>query len=147
MACQAFTFFGKLPPQIRIKIYIFAKPPRTVSLGLVKVSYDEWLAQCWESKPQGRFTWVRWDHLGDYLIRSITQIPALLYTCKESREELGNYGYKVTFAYTRSPGKRGPRMWFNYHRDALYLPLHHWTCDEPSYNPCKRDHESEKVIY
>lgn len=44
-------------------------------------------------------------------------IPPLLHTCAESRTTLQNYGYQLTFS-TRT---HGPRTWFHFDRDSLYI--------------------------
>ncbi|KAF5670485.1 hypothetical protein FHETE_4392 [Fusarium heterosporum] len=66
-----------------------------------------------------------WHLIREGYIYSNAPIPSLLHTCRESRAELKHAGYALTFR-TRSAG---PRTWFNYTRDHLYLeeydPL--WT--------------------
>ncbi|WAO86360.1 Hypothetical protein NCS54_00363200 [Fusarium falciforme] len=58
-----------------------------------------------------------WEFARRCHLYSHTPIPALLHTCAESRIMLINMGYKLAFR-TRSSG---PRIWFNFDRDTLYL--------------------------
>ncbi|KAG8671107.1 hypothetical protein FPOAC2_04430 [Fusarium poae] len=146
MACQTFECFGKLPPEIRIQIYLLATPPRAVSLGLVTIPYDEWLrGYCKRGRSQPGSIWTKqlwnYDSQSD-LLGSITQIPALLHTCKESREELINHGYELTFATSR-----GPRTWFNYRQDALCLPFALWTCPQIRHTFCLHGQRSDERLY
>jgi len=67
-----------------------------------------WLVQ----HPQLAFEFARKSYL-----YSRTAIPPLLHTCSESRRVLMRYGYTLSFA-TRT---HGPRTWFCYRHDVLYL--------------------------
>lgn len=67
-----------------------------------------WLVQ----QPELAFQFTRKSYL-----RSKTLVPPLLHTCAESREALTRYGYELTFG-TRT---HGPRTWFCYRHDTLYL--------------------------
>jgi len=67
-----------------------------------------WLVQ----QPELAFQFARESYL-----RSTTAIPPLLHTCAESRQVLMRYGYELTFG-TRT---HGPRTWFCYRHDVLYL--------------------------
>ncbi|VUC27801.1 unnamed protein product [Clonostachys rosea] len=49
---------------------------------------------------------------------SETPIPAFLHVCRESREILRRWGYRLAFG-TRS---HAPRTWFHFERDILYAP-------------------------
>lgn len=49
---------------------------------------------------------------------SVAAVPPLLNVCAESRQALKKIGYRLAFA-TRTAG---PRTWFNYKLDLLYLP-------------------------
>ncbi|KAF4993602.1 hypothetical protein FGRMN_6320 [Fusarium graminum] len=60
---------------------------------------------------------VAWHFVRKGYIYSNAPIPPLLHTCRESRTELKQAGYELTFR-TRSAE---PRTWFNYTRDHLYL--------------------------
>ncbi|RSL50832.1 hypothetical protein CEP53_008654 [Fusarium sp. AF-6] len=60
---------------------------------------------------------VAWEFARTGYLFSRAPIPALLHTCTESRLELINMGYQLAFQ-TRS---RGPRTWFNFDQDTLYL--------------------------
>jgi hypothetical protein len=71
---------------------------------------------CWlANQPRVAWELVRESHL-----YSKAPIPALLHTCAESRAELMSCGYRLSFR-TRS---NGPRTWFNFERDVLYIDLH-----------------------
>jgi len=67
-----------------------------------------WLVQ----QPELAFQFARSSYL-----RSTTAIPPLLHTCSESRQVLIRYGYELAFG-TRTCG---PRTWFCYRHDVLYL--------------------------
>ncbi|KAF5023221.1 hypothetical protein F66182_4729 [Fusarium sp. NRRL 66182] len=58
-----------------------------------------------------------WRFMRESYLYSEAPIPALLHTCSESRDELLRKGYQLAFR-TRS---YGPRTWFNYDRDILFL--------------------------
>ncbi|TAQ87202.1 hypothetical protein B7494_g4447 [Chlorociboria aeruginascens] len=58
----------------------------------------------WETTRQGRW-------------RSSSPIPVLLYVCRESRDLLQAYGYKIAFS-TRTAKAQ---TWFNFSEDYLYL--------------------------
>ncbi|KAI1104749.1 hypothetical protein F4804DRAFT_176739 [Jackrogersella minutella] len=65
-----------------------------------------------ENYPDVAFDLIR----GSYLY-SEAPIPTLLHTCHESRQMLMSYGYRIAFS-TRT---RGPRTWFHFGRDRLYI--------------------------
>jgi hypothetical protein len=71
---------------------------------------------CWlANQPK-----VAWELVRQGYLYSKAPIPALLHTCSESRAELMNCGYQLSFR-TRS---NEPRTWFNFERDVLYIDLH-----------------------
>ncbi|KAE8444938.1 hypothetical protein EG329_014065 [Mollisiaceae sp. DMI_Dod_QoI] len=54
-------------------------------------------------------------------------IPALLHTCRESRDTMKRAGYELTFRHRTA----GPRTWFNFHHDILYLSCReHRGCED-----------------
>ncbi|KAG8671109.1 hypothetical protein FPOAC1_004347 [Fusarium poae] len=126
MTAQTFTCFGQLPPELRIKIYLLATPPRAVTLKLSMTTSCEWEREYKEKNGAwpNSFQLEQWNKINDYYFRSCTTIPALLHTCRESRGELINHGYELTFTTVT----RGPRVWFNYRQDAIYVPLFSWSC-------------------
>lgn len=67
-----------------------------------------WLAE----KPE-----IAFELLRKTFLTSEAPIPALLHTCSESRRTLTEDGYELAFG-TRS---HGPRTWFHFGRDTLYL--------------------------
>ncbi|KAL2690108.1 hypothetical protein Neosp_004176 [[Neocosmospora] mangrovei] len=58
-----------------------------------------------------------WEFARRCSLYSNAPIPALLHTCKESRAALIKMGYKLAFRSRSS----GPRTWFNFDRDTLYM--------------------------
>ena len=88
-----------------------------------------WLAE----QPQVAFELIRKSYFF-----SEAPIPSVLHTCVESRQVLLKLGYQLAFS-TRS---HGPRTWFHFGRDRLYLAetsprayyyprhscYHSWTC-------------------
>ncbi|KAI1317482.1 hypothetical protein F5Y16DRAFT_392734 [Xylariaceae sp. FL0255] len=60
---------------------------------------------------------VAWEFVRSGFFYSCAPIPAMLQVCRESRQFLMDTGYELTFR-TRTCG---PRVWFNYKRDVLYL--------------------------
>ncbi|RSL61905.1 hypothetical protein CEP54_005985 [Fusarium duplospermum] len=60
---------------------------------------------------------IAWEFARRCHLFSNAPIPALLHTCTESRLVLINIGYQLTFRSRSS----GPRTWFNFDRDTLYL--------------------------
>ncbi|KAI1761210.1 hypothetical protein GGR53DRAFT_506421 [Hypoxylon sp. FL1150] len=62
--------------------------------------------------PTIAYQFLRKNHL-----YSTAPIPALLHTCRESREVLTRTGYRLAFG-TRN---HEPRTWFHYENDVLYL--------------------------
>jgi hypothetical protein len=53
-----------------------------------------------------------------YHFRSLSPIPALLHTCRESRRTMQLCGYELAFPFHRSIP---PSIWFNFKYDALHL--------------------------
>jgi len=90
--------FATLPPELRYMIYLLATPPRYVYL---RGRQDNPFL----SSSRVYFT-------------SGTQIPALLHTCRESRNYLIKQGYELTFQTPRCE----QRTWFNYNKDILIVP-------------------------
>ncbi|WYZ42047.1 hypothetical protein EsH8_V_000942 [Colletotrichum jinshuiense] len=60
---------------------------------------------------------IAWEFAREGYLYSQAPIPPLLHTCSDSRASLMRRGYELAFS-TRSAG---PRTWFNFHRDTLYL--------------------------
>ncbi|KAI0143885.1 hypothetical protein F4776DRAFT_675486 [Hypoxylon sp. NC0597] len=60
---------------------------------------------------------VAFELMRESYLYSKAPIPTLLHTCTESRKVLTDYGYRIAFS-TRT---RGPRTWFHFGRDRLYL--------------------------
>ncbi|KAF4487796.1 hypothetical protein FAGAP_11361 [Fusarium agapanthi] len=58
-----------------------------------------------------------WQLCREVSMYSTAPIPALLHTCRESRDVLIQGGYQLAFR-TRS---HGPRTWFNFDHDALFI--------------------------
>ncbi|KAI1139398.1 hypothetical protein F5Y05DRAFT_346586 [Hypoxylon sp. FL0543] len=64
-----------------------------------------------------------WDMTRSASLSSRAPIPAFLHVCTESRQMLQAYGYRLSFA-TRT---HGPRTWFHFGRDTLYITNHAWS--------------------
>ncbi|KAI1389899.1 uncharacterized protein F4822DRAFT_400142 [Hypoxylon trugodes] len=64
---------------------------------------------------------VAFNLIRDSYLYSEAPIPALLHMCVESRQFLMDFGYRLSFA-TRT---QGPRTWFHFDRDRLYLRERH----------------------
>lgn len=84
-----------------------------------------------------------------YALYSAAPIPPLLHTCAESRQLLIQHGYELAFR-TRSTG---PRTWFCFRDDTLYLPrLAHewndpdWRINEDSDNPGSWDLHLDDLV-
>ncbi|KAI0910465.1 hypothetical protein F4823DRAFT_589693 [Ustulina deusta] len=60
---------------------------------------------------------VAWEFLRIGAFYSTAPIPAMLHVTRESRQVLIDYGYELAFG-TRTCG---PRTWFNFKTDALYI--------------------------
>ncbi|OTA70372.1 hypothetical protein K449DRAFT_380416 [Hypoxylon sp. EC38] len=60
---------------------------------------------------------IAFELMRESYLYSKAPIPALLHACAESRQVLMDYGYRVVFS-TRT---HGPRTWFHFGRDRLYL--------------------------
>jgi hypothetical protein len=91
-------------------------------------SSTKWPYQPWNvSKlaPQISLDWLSehpefaWQFCREVCMYSSAPIPALLHTCRESRDDLIKRGYQLTFR-TRS---HGPRTWFNFDHDVLFISL------------------------
>lgn len=81
--------------------------------------------------PQTAWQFVRKGYL-----YSPAPIPVLLHTCSESRHALINRGYQLAFS-TRSSG---PRTWFNYDHDILFLSHEDiWETDHRILSGCQWD--------
>ncbi|KAF5658047.1 hypothetical protein FCIRC_13022 [Fusarium circinatum] len=103
-------------------------PPRTTQRTLerygfssTKSSYQPWTVT--KLAPQISLDWLSenpgyvWQLCREVSMYSTAPIPALLHTCRESRDVLIRRGYQLAFR-TRS---HGPRTWFNYDHDVLFL--------------------------
>ncbi|KAI2469493.1 hypothetical protein F4781DRAFT_218566 [Annulohypoxylon bovei var. microspora] len=118
LAYFAFNWGGRVPglapplTQMSLDSYGFTRQ---------KARYQPWIPT--SKTPEIPLHWL--DHHLDAafeLIReshlySEAQIPPLLHTCSESRKLLMDYGYQIAFS-TRT---RGPRTWFHFGRDRLYI--------------------------
>ncbi|KKZ66356.1 hypothetical protein EMCG_07857 [[Emmonsia] crescens] len=62
---------------------------------------------------------LAWHFTRESILYSTAPIPPLLHTCVESRQVLMDYGYELAFR-TRTAG---PRTWFCFRDDVLYLRL------------------------
>ncbi|KAF4435588.1 hypothetical protein FACUT_7070 [Fusarium acutatum] len=73
--------------------------------------------------PQISLDWLSenpayaWELCREVQLFSTAPIPALLHTCRESRDHLIKRGYQLAFR-TRS---HGPRTWFNFDTDVLFI--------------------------
>ncbi|KAF5548365.1 hypothetical protein FPHYL_9980 [Fusarium phyllophilum] len=81
--------------------------PWDVSKFAPQISLD-WLS---ENPPYA------WELCRKGQLFSNAPIPALLHTCRESRDHLINRGYQLAFR-TRS---HGPQTWFNFDTDVLFI--------------------------
>ncbi|KAF4465603.1 hypothetical protein FALBO_7549 [Fusarium albosuccineum] len=86
-----------------------------------KQRYQPWETSA--SAPEIPLHWLSerpdlaWEFMRESHLYSSAPIPALLHTWSESRAVLRSQGYELTFR-TRSTG---PRTWFNFKRDTLFL--------------------------
>ncbi|KAF5639004.1 hypothetical protein F52700_4274 [Fusarium sp. NRRL 52700] len=86
-----------------------------------KSAYQPWKVT--KLAPQISLDWLcenpdyAWQLCREVSMYSTAPIPALLHTCRESRDVLIQRGYQLTFR-TRS---HGPRTWFNFDHDVLFL--------------------------
>ncbi|KAF4955654.1 hypothetical protein FSARC_11802 [Fusarium sarcochroum] len=111
----SFNWRKQIPAQGRhrtLESYGFSsnKPPYTpweVSKSAPRICLY-WLAE----NPR-----IAWELARESYLYSKAPIPALLHTWSESRHELMQRGYQLSFR-TRSSG---PRTWFNYDRDILFI--------------------------
>ncbi|KAK2692567.1 hypothetical protein QWA68_007451 [Fusarium oxysporum] len=103
-------------------------PPRTTQRTLerygfssTKPAYQPWNVS--KLAPQISLDWLSenpgyaWQLCRKVHMYSTAPIPALLHTCRESRDDLIKRGYQLTFR-TRS---HGPRTWFNFDEDVLFI--------------------------
>ncbi|KAL4724217.1 hypothetical protein ACLX1H_008830 [Fusarium chlamydosporum] len=132
MAPQTFHLFCKLPLNVRCYIYLLATPPRAVWLHSRTETFSEFLDsgvlhESLERKRQllseyySRMAYFTFRK--SYFYTPENQVPVLLHTCRESRDALIRHGYELTFRTTTS----GPRIWFNYGRDALMFPEYYMS--------------------
>ncbi|KAF4979106.1 hypothetical protein FZEAL_4596 [Fusarium zealandicum] len=94
---ESFGFTGAKP----------LRPPWHPSASTPEIPID-WLVE---------FPELAWEFTREGFLYSRAPIPPLLHTCVESRCTLMRNGYKLAFR-TRSSG---PRTWFNFVRDTLFL--------------------------
>ncbi|KAJ4249806.1 hypothetical protein NW762_012149 [Fusarium torreyae] len=79
---------------------------------------------------------IAWEFAKEAYFYSQAPIPALLHTCRESRDHLIRRGYQLTFK-TRSSG---PRTWFNYDVDILFISLEDsWRIGHRVLSGCRWD--------
>ncbi|KAH7242730.1 hypothetical protein BKA59DRAFT_481245 [Fusarium tricinctum] len=115
------------------------------SLEAFGFSSSKPLYKPWEvkySSPQICLHWLArnpqtaWQLVRKGYLYSPAPIPALLHTCSESRHELIKRGYRLAFS-TRSSG---PRTWFNYDHDILFLSHEDlWQTDHRILSGCPWD--------
>ncbi|KAH7144796.1 hypothetical protein DER46DRAFT_80654 [Fusarium sp. MPI-SDFR-AT-0072] len=86
-----------------------------------KSAYQPWKVT--KLAPQISLDWLSgnpgyaWQLCREVSMYSTAPIPALLHTCRESRDDLIKRGYQLAFR-TRS---HGPRTWFNFDHDVLFI--------------------------
>ncbi|KAG9498428.1 hypothetical protein J7337_009233 [Fusarium musae] len=86
-----------------------------------KSPYQPWNVS--KLAPQISLDWLSenpayaWELCREGHMFSNAPIPALLHTCRESRDHLIKRGYQLAFR-TRS---HGPRTWFNFETDVLFI--------------------------
>ncbi|KAF5578140.1 hypothetical protein FPCIR_11717 [Fusarium pseudocircinatum] len=86
-----------------------------------KLAYQPWKAT--KLAPQMSLDWLSehpehaWQLCREVSMYSTAPIPALLHTCRESRDVLIQKGYQLAFR-TRS---HDPRTWFNFDHDVLFI--------------------------
>ncbi|CAG8975382.1 hypothetical protein HYALB_00009523 [Hymenoscyphus albidus] len=122
---KEFTLFRKLPAEIRVMIWKAAIQPRLVVIRDTKACRDHREGK----KTEGR----AWDY-----IFSTTPIPGPLFACKEARETMISWGYKLSFsrAYDRLSQAR---VWYKNDVDILYLaPLEPGAQNSSNYAPMWR---------
>ncbi|KUJ10128.1 uncharacterized protein LY89DRAFT_689956 [Mollisia scopiformis] len=93
---------GKLQTQLERFNFTSSYPRPEMPLHLLKDCSD--MVEVFDATRRG-YLW------------SSSPIPALLHTCKESRNAMQRAGYELTFRHRTS----GPRIWFNFNHDTLYL--------------------------
>ncbi|KAH7202377.1 hypothetical protein DER44DRAFT_787172 [Fusarium oxysporum] len=105
-------------------------PPRTTqrqsALERYGFSSNKSASQPWKVTklaPRISLDWLSvnpeyaWQLCREVSMYSTAPIPALLHTCRESRDDLIKRGYQLAFR-TRS---HGPRTWFNFDHDVLFI--------------------------
>ncbi|KAF4626126.1 hypothetical protein G7Y89_g12039 [Cudoniella acicularis] len=108
VAAKEFTLFPKLPLEIHTMIWKEAHPgARLVHAECTSIARAHLLQECQKINQEG------------YLYGS-SPIPALLHTCRESRQVLETCGYALSWGTRLSNNKDG-WVWFNFDHDALYL--------------------------
>ena len=116
-----FTCFGRLPTELRLQIWKYARPdPRVVRVSRSKNSLDipDWLKD--RTNP---IIEVPDKTIIDHFCRinySKTPIPAMLHACTESRQVALGW-YKLDFQSINAK----PRVYFDFDADYLYI-----GCDE-----------------
>ncbi|KAI0160189.1 hypothetical protein GGR57DRAFT_520380 [Xylariaceae sp. FL1272] len=71
---------------------------------------------------------IAWEFVRSGFLYSNAPIPVMLQVSRESRQVLIGHGYELAFC-TRT---HGPRIWFHFERDILYVPLSPYPSERPS---------------
>jgi hypothetical protein len=92
--------------------------------------------------------WVAFEFVRKKYLWSEAPIPPLLHVCRDSRRVLRDYGYQLAFA-TRS---HGPRTWFHFGRDRLYLERRPQLAEEykrlyDNARRCEDDDDEQSLHY
>ncbi|KAL3476090.1 hypothetical protein BJX99DRAFT_258800 [Aspergillus californicus] len=109
------------------------EPSTQPTLESFGVTSDQKPYQPWEpspSTPEIPVTWLEVNpgiassFIRESYLCSNAPIPGLLHTFSESRSVLQRWGYKLAFQTRRN----GPRTWFNFNRDILFIDKDENTC-------------------
>lgn len=114
LSAYKFTLFPQLPPELRLKVWLFAIPRQR----LVELKPDT-VIQNWAALG---FLGLVDPDTNIHSVRSPTPVPSMLHTCVESRTEMLKY-YKCTFGGRRWRG-REPQVYFDASVDILFLNCH-----------------------
>ncbi|CAG8957660.1 hypothetical protein HYFRA_00010527 [Hymenoscyphus fraxineus] len=117
-----FTYFTRLPKELRLKIWSFATPPGTIIKAKNELYIGEKLNYPLSHKDE-LWTWSA-SETTSYNRR----IPSLLHTCKESREEYLHCDsitrHHPTYLILVGPNSTGTEIrqfFFSYELDTVYL--------------------------
>lgn len=137
--------FGTMPVQLKLdpalahfafnwrwRIPRYSTQPTLESYGFTggKAPYRPWNPS--SATPEIPLNWlgtqprIAWELIREGYLYSKAPIPALLHMCAESRAALMSCGYQLAFR-TRS---NGPRTWFNFERDVLYIGFDNAQADD-----------------